>query len=628
MVWHSPESGPRPAGPIIQESRDVGAPGDWIAGLLTVLGLVLVFMVLLLDGSRSYWDQLPSGPDDAVRFVRLADLLGGQGWFDDTLSRMGRPDGLVMHWARLADLPVGMVSALLSPAVGPERALWLAGLIWPPALFLLLAAIVFSLVEETSGERLFAVAAVVLVFSHFGIAEFVPGRIDHHGLGIVIIGLMCLCLIRAGRLPKWAALAGGCAAIGPAISLELLPFSAVGIGVIALAWLSGRPSTTLQLRWFGAAMIAATVVATLIEVELARIVEGACDAWSGGHAAVFVYTGSVFLVLSSRDRSGAGWVLRAGMLSLAGAGGLALALGLLGECAINPMAGVPDDVMAGWHDRVVEIRPLLTALFQQPGVVGPKALPVLMALLGASIAIVVDRQRRSAWAILFAFIVMGVALSILHQRNMRFLLPFVPVVAAWAFTRIRRSGSLPAGWARSGVSVLSVVLFSGFLLAIVSLPFDSGHAKPEPMGRWDQQAAAPDKYFCYSRPAYDSLSDLPKGLVLSSIDLGSYVLYHTDHRVVTGPYHRNTDGLRAALDIWRSRVTEEGALDPQAARLLKDWGIDYLHLCASAEATYLPSLESSGLYRRLVEGDIPDGLVPVAADRANRVLVFKVEPSP
>src|SRR5258708_5838822 len=86
--------------------------------------------------------------DDAMRLVEVRDLLAGQGWFDLTQYRLNPPDGVVMHWSRLIDLPLAMLiraGETVLPSAIAER---VAATIWPAALLLIFLAGVARLAHE------------------------------------------------------------------------------------------------------------------------------------------------------------------------------------------------------------------------------------------------------------------------------------------------------------------------------------------------------------------------------------------------------------------------------------------------------------------------------------------------
>src|SRR5258708_30061868 len=89
--------------------------------------------------------------DDAMRLAEVRDLLAGQGWFDLTQYRLNPPDGVVMHWSRLIDLPLAMLiraGEMVLPIAIAER---VAAIVWPAALLLIFLAGVARLAQELAG---------------------------------------------------------------------------------------------------------------------------------------------------------------------------------------------------------------------------------------------------------------------------------------------------------------------------------------------------------------------------------------------------------------------------------------------------------------------------------------------
>src|SRR5260370_41349134 len=80
-------------------------PGAETRALLIIIWLATVMAQLLTGlGAKSGMST-----DDAMRLVEVRDLLAGQGWFDLTQYRLNPPDGVVMHWSRLIDLPLALL---------------------------------------------------------------------------------------------------------------------------------------------------------------------------------------------------------------------------------------------------------------------------------------------------------------------------------------------------------------------------------------------------------------------------------------------------------------------------------------------------------------------------------------
>ena len=59
----------------------------WIAGW------ALAALILIVGAGAAAFNQDFSEPDNAMRLVRIRDMLAGQGWFDSVQHRLGAADG-------------------------------------------------------------------------------------------------------------------------------------------------------------------------------------------------------------------------------------------------------------------------------------------------------------------------------------------------------------------------------------------------------------------------------------------------------------------------------------------------------------------------------------------------------
>src|SRR3954468_19948376 len=153
--------------------------------------------------------------DSAMRLVEVRDLRAGQGWFDTVQHRMNTPYGLPMHWSRLVDGPLALLSL-----VSEQFALIAWPLVLMAALLLLLARL-----AERLGGRAAAVAVLVLALLCPELyATFTPGNIDHHGLQLV---LMLVALL--GVVEQRSRLTAVAVAVSLGVGLETLPY--VGLAI-------------------------------------------------------------------------------------------------------------------------------------------------------------------------------------------------------------------------------------------------------------------------------------------------------------------------------------------------------------------------------------------------------------
>src|SRR5690606_522037 len=94
--------------------------------------------------------------DSLLRLVQVRDLLAGQSWFDLTQVRLG-PEGLLMHWSRLVDLPIAILVRLFGLLPIPQQSAETAAMVvWP---FLLLVAALYFLIR--AAVRLGGAAAML-----------------------------------------------------------------------------------------------------------------------------------------------------------------------------------------------------------------------------------------------------------------------------------------------------------------------------------------------------------------------------------------------------------------------------------------------------------------------------------
>ena len=79
----------------------------------------------------------PVGSMGPVAIDEVRDLLAGQGWFDLHQYRMAPPEGTLMHWSRLVDIPLAAL-------------LWLLMLVLPAAQAELITTIAITMAPTTS----------------------------------------------------------------------------------------------------------------------------------------------------------------------------------------------------------------------------------------------------------------------------------------------------------------------------------------------------------------------------------------------------------------------------------------------------------------------------------------------
>src|SRR6476660_8956504 len=207
----------------------------WVWALLATLFLVVV---TLAGRGPSLSDWL-GDTDDAVRLVTGRELINGAPWFDTTLPRIGAPEPLVSHWSRLIDLPLAALIGTLTPLLGPERAELATRIVWPTLLFFALTLIVAREAHRRAGPVGAAFAVMRVAASTLALAQYRPGRIDHHNAQILcaVAGLIFLVRSLDDRRAGW--IAGIFIGLGLAIGYEAIALvvPALGLAALATVWL-------------------------------------------------------------------------------------------------------------------------------------------------------------------------------------------------------------------------------------------------------------------------------------------------------------------------------------------------------------------------------------------------------
>lgn len=316
---------------------------------------MLGFLLTFGFGGEGGAARLLEGPDDFMRVVQVLDWIDGQGWNDMVQRRLNPPAGVDMHWSRLADLPLAAVITLAEPWLGRAEAVNLAVLVVPPllggvfvALFLWAAARLIPNREAALPAAVFTTPALAIP-----LVQMLPGRVDHHGLQLVLTALALGFLIRClspGR--PWADVALGIAGgVSLAVGLESLPFLGVATVILSLIWALRGGQAAMALTCFGLALAATSLLFLSLTLPPTAWSTIACDRLSVPHVAlgVIVLAAGGAALAFERLRPAAGRPLRFATVGGVGLAGLTLAAEAFPQCAGSPHASFfrRDTILAG-----------------------------------------------------------------------------------------------------------------------------------------------------------------------------------------------------------------------------------------------------------------------------------------
>jgi hypothetical protein len=527
--------------------------------------------------------------DDNMRIMQVRDLIAGQGWYDLRQHRLNPPFGADIHWSRLVDLPIAGIKLALAPFVGGPSAEKAAVALAPLLPMAAAMAAVAVAARRLIAPWAFALAIAILLCGHSVRNQWAPLRIDHHGWQLALLAVAVVSLTDPKRA-RGGALLGAATALSLVIGLEMLLYLALLGGIAALMWVRDRAEGR-RLATYGASLAGGSALGFLFFVSYANRAP-VCDALSPVWLSVVAAGGAVAVGLALLGPRS--WPLRLGLAAAAGAA-LAAGFALAWPQCLGRLEGASPELVRLWLGNVREARPLYMHGYSTA--ISVAALPVA-GLIGY--AIMLWRHRRDeaklvAWAATAAPALLA-ALLLLWQSRAGPAAQLLAVPGATALVWLAISSRFMA------VRVIGTVAL--FLLASGLLPQQLLRyfpPKPNPGLKVVNKANA----LCPTLWALKPVAQLPKGQVLTFVDLGPRLITLTHHDAVAGPYHRNG---RDIIDVMRAF---RGSADSARATVERR-GIDYVLICPGySESTIYASQAKQGFYVQLVRGRVPAWLQPV-----------------
>ena len=531
--------------------------------------------------------------DDMMRLQQIRDWLGGQAFSDLSQHRLGAAPGLAMHWSRLADLAPGGIIAALTPLVGTHAAELIAVILWPAALFGLALLLVARIARAVGGAEIARTALIVAAIAYPVTTIFLPGRIDHHGLQIVLLLLIARTVV-AGPSMGHGLVAGLAATASLIIGMETAPLIAAAGAAMTIEWIAARHGADDRMMGFGIALGAGLLFASIV-FRSEQWTYAACDGftatlWRGALVAAFA---PMLMALAARDVTRP--VARAG-LAVAVCGVIGGGILLVAPQCLSPYGAVDPLLAQLWLDRVGEAQPLFAA---PVGIAIGYAGVMLAGVAASGWRFHVTRDAR--WAALLLVQAAALALTCYQLRGAYggAILAAPGLAAVIAAARARGAGWLASAWAVS----------AGMLYPLAADALVPGAPAP---------AAQPGGGNCTSPTALALLRQLPPGRTIAPLDLGAYAIASTGLSLVGAPYHRNDAGN---LATYRFFLGDEA----EARAIAREWGVTYVAWCPGsfgelgAGMTVRPRMAG-----RLMQDKPPAWLVPVA--RSDALVAYRVEP--
>jgi hypothetical protein len=566
---------------------------------LAAIAVTLLASVGLVGHGYSLAKTL-GDPDDAMRLALVHDLITGHGWYDQIVTRLQPPHGIVLHWSRLLDGALVAVTRAFEVVLAPNIAEMAMRFVWPLLWIFPATLCALAIARRLGGPPAAFACAVLLASNQQAFEQFVPGRIDHHNIQIVMTLIAATCAMAREHRPRWALLSGAATGLGLAIGIEALPFHLLIGGSYTLLALTGgeEKSTT---RNYAVSLLGTSLLFYCLQTPPWRWSMSFCDA-IGFNLVVAIAITSCGLIAVSMNR---GMTARNRALILIAtttiAAGIYLALDPL--CVRGPLGAVDARIRPFWFNVVEEMQPLPAILkrYRNLGI----SLAWLSGIVAVAIIFLIFREwprPRPAMllASLLAMLATVAGFEAFRMQSYVFWLGFPLLAAAFGALATRYWGGvmLPTVF----VSVLFSPVGIGGLLLMESAVLNSAQNLP----------ASRAELHCRDTQEYRQMQMLPPGLALADISIGPFILANTRHSVLNAPYHRMVWGILAAHDALATKTSK-------AERIFRNLKIDYLVECPADPAqSALGSIEWD-----VNHGQIPSWLQPLSA-KSDALQIYRV----
>lgn len=568
---------------------------------LLPIGTFLLIAIGLLAGDAVNGSTVQD-IDDIARRLQIADLLRDGEWHDLTWPFLAMPEPYVSPWSRLVDLPYVLVTWLFQPALGQDAAFEIARFVVPLLWLIAYAWLAVRLIREILGEQpsLPQIGAAA-VASLFAVIEFMPNRVDHHNVQIVLLLALCLGIVSKHRFA--GILVGVASVLSIAVGLECAPYIALALAGVAIhAALAPNSTMVARLSLTGWSLLAFTLPAGLL-LTGGTLFQTQCDALSAPWASALIAAGVVAAgapviwkrlgLHSPPARLG---VLVAGALVVLGVLWTAFP-----ECHAGPYTMINETAHTYWISNVIQEKGPAGAFARGENLLVLIFMVLLALTLGAWMN---PKTYRSPVLILLLIATLGTLLTAWQMRNFKFPAALLPLFLPLFIERVRENGG-----ARRAIAVLlpPALLLASFALLI------------KPTGRALTLIDYMEGDACRDADL-SSLETLPASRIMAplglSLTLAEYISdTGSPHKIAAMPFHRASPGIE--------RVFQTFALTNPELRKQALTPYSYVAICTLPETSADPS--AALLYATLSSSKGWPGLVEVSPITGSRLRLLEID---
>ncbi len=560
------------------------------------------------------------GPDDYVRMVRVFDWLGGlrdQGYL---VPRLGPPGGSEVAWARLVDWPLIALTGSLTPFLGQYGAAYATATIMPAVMLAVFLLAALLLVWRGLGQSYRFALPVALCLLVACLFQFLPGRVDHHYWQITLLTLSIWAAAESYRQPdrkRYPLLLGVFMGVALAIGPEIVLWLVLLAVLTGLYWLFDGRAYQRPALLFGAALTGTTVLMMLATRRPDFYFVAECDAISWTYiafgGAITLFWGLIHAMPARMTKTVLRRLIVAAVIAAPVAGAILLAFP---HCLTNPYALTIPALREIWLVHVNEAKTLQDFARKGDEVYYFYLGPFVLAALCTIAAAVREAERRSFWLAYGAVTVLAGLVVLFHIRlafigQVLLILPLCWGLyhAALGLACVVRHKLNLSRRQRLLAEAAFFVLMLGFFVYGVNVR----------EARQQAETAAAGPPACDLKAASADLNRLPPDGVAAFVNHGAELLFRTHHRILSGSYHRNEQGIYAGYRIFTAPD------DAVARAVMAETQTGLLLLCAATYDFWGDEAARPGFAERLWQGDVPDWLESAEADKPDNYKIFRVK---
>lgn len=578
------------------------APGRALALLVATL----MMAVALARSAPTSFERLSqadlSNPDSYYNLVVLLDRTPEHG--HRFVARDNAPYGSWVHWTEPYTWTLWQLHRPLRAAgLDEEPALRYAG----GALSLLgMLAVTFfiALAVSQQGTRRtamisgLALAACIPLHSYGNLLQ-----ITHHIFMLVPLAAAAACLLRGASAarPGLDLLGGALLALGWWISPEAMPFV---VGLVYLRIAARLQGASPPLWLIAPGLFGVTLLAWWLDPPPPTFPPWTLDRMSLAWLLLAGLLASMPLLAEACMRRSLSLAGRAVTIVAASLGAMLAWAWAVPGVSSGPAGLIPAELKTLWWDHIIELQPAREPADWVAYFVLPAA--------GAVAAGYRAWRERSLWLAALAF--MSLAYGLLGVWHLR-MGAAAGVIGALAYG-IGLGGLRGFGDTNETLSMRGQVrAFLLTLLPALQLGAAAGLAWLSPPHPQNPQ--------CSLASVTDALQQIPPATILAPVFSGSELLYRTHHRIITGPYHHNVDGL---LDNYRAWLYSGTDHPPE---IFARRGVGYVLGCTQYQNELRGSEGRRTLMERVADEDVPPWLrlQPWPAGTETQWRLYRVQPS-